>query len=410
MSEPTNAGHEERSADGAERPGSSLRSTADVIDRASTSTPTLIATSSSIATASRPGNNFDFLRLFLAALVIYAHSYAIAEGNEDGEVLYRIFGIQLFNLHMTLGTFAVGGFFVISGYLITASWERRKSIGEYFRKRIGRIYPGFVVCNLIGAFLIPYVAIQGDAWQHLDPARVIGQTAILRGIGHPEAFGENILPGVTNGSLWSIAYEFGCYVMIALLGWSGLAARGVWLVALLVLSLVVSFAFAQQGWRFFIPGIGHIVGEPMFWARLLPYYLIGVVAWRYRDRIRYGNIGAVAAIALLTIGGLVPLSWSVLLPVAGAYLIFWFAFHGSIRIRGTARYGDFSYGTYLYGFPIQQLCVQAWGGSMNPLLLCAISLPLSILAGAISWHAVEKWFLRRARPVDIRATTGAVPT
>src|ERR1700722_19521297 len=99
----------------------------------------------------RRENNFDFMRLSLAVLVIYSHGYALGLGSEDSEPFIRFTGGQVSG-----GVIAVNAFFVMSGFLITASAERSRGVGSFLQKRVARIYPAFVVAALLTAtFVIP---------------------------------------------------------------------------------------------------------------------------------------------------------------------------------------------------------------------------------------------------------------
>src|ERR1700743_1286518 len=95
------------------------------------------------------GNNFDSLRLIFAVLVILSHSFPLGRGSNDTEPLSVIT-----NGALTLGDLSVWGFFVISGFLITQSWLRSSSTGKYLKRRVARIYPGFIVMSLVSALLI----------------------------------------------------------------------------------------------------------------------------------------------------------------------------------------------------------------------------------------------------------------
>jgi peptidoglycan/LPS O-acetylase OafA/YrhL len=92
-------------------------------------------------------NNFNFLRLLLATLVILSHSPEIVDGNRNREILTQIFHTVSF------GELAVDDFFILSGYLIMQSWQRDPRLFDFFKKRILRIYPGFIVASLISAFV-----------------------------------------------------------------------------------------------------------------------------------------------------------------------------------------------------------------------------------------------------------------
>ena len=338
-------------------------------------------------------NNFDVLRFLFASLVVFSHSYPLGEGHEQHEPLLKLTG------QTTLGGLSVHCFFIISGFLIAASWDRRKDVGPFLKKRVLRIYPGFIIANAIGVFLVAPIAsdpaignagvsLQQFAWDCLR----------LQGTQLPETlFPQNHLHAV-NGSIWSIAYEFWCYVGVMILGMVPLFHRRSFVLGLFVLSLAVAFIFPTYHLEWFGGGIlGKIFGYPFFWARLLPNYLAGVVAWRYRERIIVSDRLAMFSAIALAVSIPVANSWSVMFPVCGAYLVLWAAFHSSCKVHGFAKYGDFSYGMYLYAFPIQQLLVMNNAGSMNPYLLFVLAWPLSVLAGVLSWYVVERPFLRRAR-------------
>lgn len=73
------------------------------------------------------------------------------------------------------------------------------------------------------------------------------------------------------------------------------------------------------------------------------------------------------------------------------------AFSGRLRLHDISRRGDFSYGTYLYGFPIQQIVMALWGASLPFALYVPATMLLALMAGVLSWHLVEQWFLPRSR-------------
>ena len=344
-------------------------------------------------------NNIDALRLILALLVLLSHSYPLATGHEADEPLARLTGGQV-----TLGEVAVAGFFVLSGLLIAPSWERSPTAWAFVRRRVGRIYPGYLAAVAVGLLVVVPLATPGLGAGQLArlAAAEAGPILALRGFTPPaETFRFNPKPGVVNGSLWSIPYEAWCYVGVMVLGATTLLRRRWAVLGLLVAAIGVSVAFGVLG---LTPGgrlLGRIFGYPPFWARLLPYYLAGVVAHLFRDAIRPDRRLALASLAGLALAAVIPGGVRVALPILGTYLLIYLAYTPALRWHGAARDGDFSYGIYLYGFPIQQLIVLRLGPGLDPLALFALALVPTVLAGVLSWHLVERHFLRRAR---VRAT------
>ena len=339
-------------------------------------------------------NNFDFLRLALAVLVIYSHAYPLATGSEAMEPMARLTHGQ-----MTGGALAVDSFFIMSGFLIAASAERSRSVAGFFKKRFSRIYPAFVVSALLLFFVVaPLASVQfsyANPWRRL--ANFAACTLRLREFAYTSAFAGNLLPNAMNGSTWSIPFEFWCYVGVALLLISGLLRRRAVVAVLFVAAWVAGVAFRVEGWVLGGSWVGWLVGVPQLWARLLPFYLAGVVFYLYRERIpRRAWLAALSGVVLI-VASLVDGGWSAAFPVAGSYLLFWFAYSPGIRLHHAGRFGDFSYGTYLYAFPIEQLLMLHFGHTIAPGMLFVCATPLTLLAAVASWYGVERHFLRPER-------------
>jgi len=337
-------------------------------------------------------NNFDFLRFCLATLVILSHSFALTRGSEQTEPLSVLTRGQT-----NSGELAVHGFFVISGFLVTHSWVRGRGVLDFARKRLSRIYPGYAVALLFCAVVVVSLADGGSSvpFDRAWAGRVLRGLVTLRGIEYPGLFPLNPSHAL-NGSLWSIKYEAWCYVGLLVLGLAGALRRPAFLLAIFPATLAVSVAFRATGWN---PGWGRLelfLGPPWGWARLLPYFLAGMLFYTFRDRIEYTRSYVALAFGLLTVAVFVPFGLTALMPVAGSYLLFAAAFSPTLRLHGWARPGDFSYGIYLYAYPLQQLIVQRMG-TIHPLALFALATPAAVLFGAASWHGVERWFLRRTR-------------
>ena len=338
-----------------------------------------------------PQNNFDFIRFAFASLVVFSHSVPLGTGSEAAEPFAIASRGQL-----TFGALAVDCFFIISGFLVLHSWQSRPEAGAFLRKRILRIYPAFLIVAIIDAFVVtPAFSTQGFAGVDASfVARFTAEAARLLAVTPGPAFQNNPAPGTVNGSLWSISYEFWCYVGVLVLGLCGLAKKRLLLAAALVVFIAVSFVFA---WRHLTPGgriLGTIFGYPPIWARLIPYFVAGMAFHAFRDRISLRPVGAALALLAIAAACVLPYGMIFVLPIAAAYLIFWFAFLSIPPLQRFAKYGDFSYGIYLYSFPILQIVVFWWGAPMDPWLLFACAWPLAILVAAISWHLVEQRCIR----------------
>lgn len=339
-------------------------------------------------------NNFDFLRLALAVLVIFSHAYPLGLGSEAAEPLGRLTHDQA-----TLGGVAVDGFFIMSGFLICASAQRSSGVWSFLKKRISRIYPAFAVGALLSAFIVLPLAGAHFAYRTALPrlGNFLLQTLRLTEYSYAGAFVHNPYPGVINGSLWSVSFEFWCYIGVALLLLAGALRKPALIAVLFAVSWLIGIAFRVEGWILGGKWLGVLVGVPHFWARLLPLYLSGVVFYLYRERIPHSTVLAALSAASLVAASFFQAGMAAAIPIAGAYLLFWFAFSPAIPLSRTSQFGDFSYGTYLYAFPIEQLVMQHIGHPVAPLVLFACATPLTLLAAIVSWYAVERPFLRPAR-------------
>ena len=335
-------------------------------------------------------NNIDALRLLLAVLVVFSHGYPLAMGDYRAEPLVRWSRGQI-----TLGEVAVHWFFALSGYLITQSWERSRSPWSFLRKRVARIYPGYLVAVAVGVVLVAPLARGGSGGT--TPAQLIqGITRglMLGGIDSTGTFATNPFPGAVNGSLWTIPFEFSCYLLVAILGIAGLLRRRVML-ASFGAGLVVAAGFAVGGSAAAEGRLG-VVGKAGFvWAWVLPCFLAGSLVYGYRERFTWRLHWAIVAALGMVAACRIPHGVALAMPTLGTYLLFYLAFTPRWSWPGASRYGDLSYGTYLYSYPIQQAIVQTWGPAIGPWGLFACALVPALGAGFLSWHLVERRWLER---------------
>lgn len=335
-------------------------------------------------------NSFDTLRLFFAVLVIFSHSFALGRGSNDTEPLFVLTHGQI-----TFGNVSVWAFFVISGFLIAQSWTRSPNPLKFLKRRIARIYPGFIVAASLTVLLVVPFAVDSATRYPVRIGNFLFQTLRLQAFDVPPVFVHNAHPNALNGSLWSVPFEFWCYIGVLLLGVTGMIRRRWLVVAIFAAAIAWHLYLSITGW---IPGgkiLGTIFGFPMFWAIVLPFFLAGTLFHLFGGTALFRKPLMIAAFVILVVSDFIPNGLLVTLPICGAYLLLGLAYLPSLRPLNLGRFGDFSYGTYLYAYPIQQVMVKLGGGSMTPLKLFLLSAPLSVGVGALSWFLVERHFLAR---------------
>lgn len=332
-------------------------------------------------------NNLDFLRFALAFLVVFSHSFSLP-GHEEWEP-FR----WLTNNQIDGGAMAVNFFFIISGFLVTQSWQRSKSPLDYLKKRVLRIYPGFIVVVLLCAFVAGPLGADDAAayWRAFHPARFLYNTAQLQFV-LPPTF-TRLAYASANGSLWTIRNEFLCYLMVALFGLLNLYRKPGAILGLFAVALLL-YGREVYGHAPFLAGrVVPVIGQLDMWPHWLTQYLAGMCFCLYKERIVYAprwiglSLGIVAAACVLPLLTLV-------LPLCGAYLLFAFSFSRRPDLHRWAARGDFSYGVYLYAFPLQQLLLRFLNPQMPPLMLFGMASPLILICAYASWHLVEKPCLR----------------
>lgn len=337
-------------------------------------------------------NNIDFVRFLLATAVILAHSYAIPTGNDFTEPLYLFSNGQ-----RTLGGLAVDFFFILSGFLITHSWCRSPELLGFLKKRALRIYPAFVIASLFGVYLVaPLVSTDPrGTLAGIPHYQFAFDTLLLRGFSFDGAFPTNPMPRAVNGSLWSIPFEFWCYIGVACLGLLRiLPRRQIWLLWIFPVVVIGSFTYDAMALNLGGGILGRIFGWPTLWARLLPCFLAGMVFYLFRSRIPYNPLLVLACLVALVVALRIPHAMPVAAPLAGSYLLFALAFAPRLKMTAFGHFGDFSYGLYVFAFPIQQALVTRVGSSVSPWLFFFYSFALTLPIAFASWHLVEKPFLR----------------
>ncbi|SNC75518.1 Peptidoglycan/LPS O-acetylase OafA/YrhL, contains acyltransferase and SGNH-hydrolase domains [Hymenobacter gelipurpurascens] len=329
-------------------------------------------------------NNFDAVRLSLALIVVLCHLAVLSE----------VPAFQPFLTYLS-ADFAVKGFFVISGCLVTRSFLSSASGLEYAEKRARRIYPAYFVTICV-AWLIGLAATTLPVREFLHtPAtykHLLANASFLNFLQPtlPGVFEQHPVP-VMNASLWTIKVElclYGCVPVLVLL----FRRMGPYATMLLAFAVALSWELLLPH----IPGLSSKMQAEL--GRQFPgaLHLFALGALFTIEEQRLGHylgriaLASVLAFWLLHDSGL----RLVVEPVCYAACVLFLATRLPFRIP-VGQWGDLSYGTYLLHFPLIQLFIalgsfhqQSWGG---------LALLLLVVLGAafLLWHSVEKPFLKR---------------
>jgi peptidoglycan/LPS O-acetylase OafA/YrhL len=341
-------------------------------------------------------NNFDAVRLVAALSVVFSHSFLIAEGSEANEPFVWITGNQC-----VLGLVGVFVFFIISGYLVTESYCRLPAPGRFAARRALRIYPGLLANVLVCAFLIgPMISALPVSAYFASPElrQFLVETLTLNpGPLHLPGvlFADNSVGLLVNGSLWTLRYEIMMYLMILVLAAVGLLRLSSAIVLVGVGVAAVCFEKALTPFGDF--------GE---WAWLVGFFASGMVLHFVRERLafdwRYALLAVAALVLFVWLGRFI-----MLFPLAGAYLVIWFARRHDRWLDYSKYCGDLSYGLYIYGWPAEQLVMYLSGGKAAWWQVFAESLALALPAAWLSWHGIEKWVMRWGRRLPARRLAAA---
>ncbi len=323
-------------------------------------------------------DNFSLLRFLAAALVIFGHSWATAK-NPTGATDWIGQQTLVFS-----GTVAVNIFFWVSGFLITMSYIRRPKFIPFILARVLRIFPALIVCVLLSALVLGSLCTilpLSEYLHHPDVWRYIRGNSFLNDVRWflPGVFEGNNHKGVVNGSLWTLNGEIRMYLFVLLLGSFGLLANATrfgWaLASLIVIAL-------------FVPSI-HLVQQPEFLG-VGAFFAFGAFCYVHRAAVPVSGY-LVLGLAFLTLCLRGQPGYFLMFSAFTAYATLWFSY--GPRLPSLEKYGDYSYGLYLYGFPIQQL-VAYLQPELGPLRSLCLSFPLTLAFAIASWHFVEKPMLR----------------
>lgn len=332
-------------------------------------------------------NNFNLIRFIAALLVLVSHSYSIFQGSVENEPLFNAVGL-------TLGTFAVDLFFITSGFLIASSFFGRGNLVQFLWARILRIYPALIVSVVLTVFVLgAIVSTLGfqDFLNNPDTLRYLVKNSIMiLGIEYrlPGVFEGNLVSAV-NGSMWTLPWEVRMYVALAVI---------------CSVLMVLSDRYRTMDVKYVVPTLA---GLAMFltlcdayWhfydgkaLRLFAMFFVGSSFYIHRNSILLSR--RIYWVLFLAV------SWTMLQPstfyavycIALPYMVLYIAYIPKGKILKFNLVGDYSYGLYIFAFPIQQ-SVFHFMPQLGFYSLMGLSTVITLIFAVGSWHLVERRALK----------------
>jgi peptidoglycan/LPS O-acetylase OafA/YrhL len=322
-------------------------------------------------------NNLDALRLGAALMVVFNHAL-----NNPPSLILRD----------TIGQVGVLAFFFISGFLITQSYLRDENPKRFMVSRFLRIYPALVAVVLLTAFVLgPLMSSlsignyfkSGETYLYLTTISLLNWKTYLPGISYQMPM---------NAALWTLQYEFVFYIIILILGITKLLKMKYLLIGLTITGLVLTqvFTTAINATEVNMPNAFNIYQA----IRLFSYFGFGAVAYLYRDVIPFKTWLVWVTVAVMFVGmmfGGLPTS---LFVIPLAYLILFLGYSSKVNFKWATKFGDFSYGIYIWHFPVILLILYCFHFPLDSTGMLLFAMIMSYLIAVVSWYLIEKRALK----------------
>jgi peptidoglycan/LPS O-acetylase OafA/YrhL len=333
-------------------------------------------------------NNFNLIRMVAACVVLVEHSFALAIGFADARP-FRI------SSSIDMSSLAVDVFFVTSGFLVTSSLLRRQHPIEFVWARVLRIYPALLVMQFLTVFglglcftTLPWTSYLAsyDTFKYWVKGSILftGLVPTLPGI-----FENNPLNNVFNSPLWTLPYELGMYATLV----------GVWVAISLVPRVRLRiFTIAIVGCAtvavLLLLSCSVCMTHQGQLLRLFGMFFSGAAVYVLKDRIVLSGPvfwSLMVVVPLATILGEHVLFAAYVLALP--YILLYLAYIPSGFIRKYNHLGDYSYGVYIYAWPVQQSIASLVPGISVPAMLL-VSASVNVALAALSWHLIEQRVLQ----------------
>lgn len=353
-------------------------------------------------------NNLTLVRLVLASAVIYTHCYWLMSGRMGEDDLSFFLGAPV-------SVYAVDGFFFLSGFLVYASLQRSAGVADFLFARLARLWPALALSvglTVLGGYFVttnPAAYFSGPTLEFMS-----NNLSFLAPAYHLTGVDCEGRPCTVNGSLWTLPWEARCYVLLGLLALLGLAREKMMVRIVLPATLLAAMLWHFDAVR---ESLGGLIGRealyyPEMADRLWPLFALGAAAYIFRERIRLSW----TMLGLLFIVNILAHQWGMGLHVRAVFVGYALLCLGFLSARNGAvagRWHDYSYGMYIYAFPVMMALgiLREWE---SHLLLAVVNALVTLPLAAFSWHMVERpvldWFRQYRRRRAAKGTLARLAT
>ncbi|MBA6290430.1 acyltransferase [Colwellia sp. MB3u-4] len=333
-------------------------------------------------------NNFNLIRFIAAFLVLFSHSFITTTGDPNTVPLRLL-------LDTSWGGIAVDVFFITSGFLIAGSFCNKKGLVPFIWARVLRIYPALIVAMFISVFILGMWFTTLKPIEYLSSPEtykyLIKNIILFFGVNQslPGVFTDNPYINAVNGSLWTLPFEVKMYFYLTVIG---LSIAFIEKKSFLKISKHAFILIAVMALGIYILNYFYSVNSYNF-SRLFYMFFVGAACYQLREKIILSHKYFLFSLLVVLISTMQKsvffLSYIVLLP----YIVFYLAYIPKGAIRKFNSLGDYSYGIYIYSFPIQQSLIASIP-NLTVLSMIIYSFFATLFFSFLSWHLVESKALK----------------
>ena len=330
-------------------------------------------------------NNFDFLRFVFAFTVAFAHLIELTD----------LEALKPFKIYLN-ARLAIDGFFIISGFLIAKSYENSAKLKEYIIRRAKRIIPAYAVVILASALLFSVISSY-SIYDYFSNSQFWNYLAANLSF---QNYLEPCLPGVfetnkfcaVNGALWTIKLEEAFYLLVPVFYWLVRVKKLNFYVL-----IVIVYLFSVSYYMYFLSINNYRIAKQLPGA--LAFFATGIVYYKNFSILKKWKDYIIIPCLIVFVLEHYILKTQLLKPISFGFMVFYAAY--SFRfLNNFGKYGDFTYGIYIYHYPLIQLFgVLGLFNKYPPLIICALVLMLTLLIAILSWYLVELPYLSKNRRI-----------